>query len=162
MEWKPRIVPFLWFENQAEEAARFYTEIFPNSRILHIDRYSAAGQEIHRMPPGSVMTVRFEIGGLAFTALNGGPLFKFTEAISFQIACDSQEEIDHYWGKLGSGGDPKAQQCGWLKDRFGLSWQVVPARLSELLGDGKTPKSKRALAAMLKMKKMDIAGLENA
>jgi len=162
MGLKQTIVPFLWFDTQAEEAARFYTEIFPNSRILQIDRYPATGQEIHGMPAGSVMTVRFEIDGQRFTALNGGPLFKFTEAISFQVACDSQEEIDHYWEKLGSGGDPKAQQCGWLKDKFGLSWQVVPARLGELLGEGKSPKSQRAFAAMLKMKKMEIAGLENA
>jgi predicted 3-demethylubiquinone-9 3-methyltransferase (glyoxalase superfamily) len=109
MELKQTIVPFLWFDSQAEEAARFYIETFPDSRILQIDRYPATGEEVHRMPAGSVMTVRFEIGGLQFTALNGGPLFKFTEAVSFQVACDTQAEIDHYWEKLGSGGDPKAQ-----------------------------------------------------
>ena len=157
-----KITPFLWFDSQAEEAASFYVSIFNNSRIVGSARYDEASSQASGRPAGSVMTVDFELDGQAFTALNGGPLFKFSEAVSFQVACDSQTEIDHYWERLGNGGDPKAQQCGWLKDRFGLSWQVVPARLGELLGDGKSPKSQRALAAMLKMKKMDIAGLENA
>ena len=156
------ITPCLWFDSQAEDAARFYTAIFKNSKIEKIARYPEAGQDVHGRPPGSVMTVAFELEGHPFVALNGGPVFKFNEAISFQIICRDQKEIDYYWEKLNEGGDPNAQQCGWLKDKFGLSWQVVPARLGELLGEGKSPKSQRAFAAMLKMKKMEIAGLENA
>src|SRR5687767_12461456 len=121
-----RIAPCLWFADEAEEAANFYVGIFPNSRVRTITRYGKAGQEFHRKPEGSVMTVEFELDGQSFTGLNGGPLFKFNEAISFQVTCETQAEIDRYWEKLGEGGDPEAQQCGWLKDKFGLSWQIVP------------------------------------
>jgi predicted 3-demethylubiquinone-9 3-methyltransferase (glyoxalase superfamily) len=160
MQIAERIAPFLWFDTEAEEAARFYTGIFRNSRILTVSRYGKAGQETHRRPPGSVMAVAFELDGRAFTALNGGPQFKFTEAISFEVFCDSQEEIDYYWDKLSAGGDPKAQQCGWLKDKYGLSWQVVPRRLLEILGDQTTEPSARAMTAMLRMKKIDLAAIE--
>jgi predicted 3-demethylubiquinone-9 3-methyltransferase (glyoxalase superfamily) len=157
-----RISPCLWFADQAEEAARFYTGIFPNSRITATTRYGEAGQEIHRRPPGSVMTVAFELDGNAFTALNGGPVFTFNEAISLQVHCATQEEIDHYWEKLGDGGDPAAQQCGWLKDRYGVSWQVVPRFMDEIFADGGSPGAQRAMEAMLRMKKLDIAELRRA
>jgi predicted 3-demethylubiquinone-9 3-methyltransferase (glyoxalase superfamily) len=156
------IIPCLWFDTQAEEAARFYTGIFKDSKIGTISRYGEAGHEVHRRPAGSVMTVEFELNGQPFTALNGGPHFKFNEAISFQIMCQTQEEVDHYWNKLGQGGDPNAQQCGWLKDKFGLSWQVVPTVLVELMSDPDREKAGRAMEAMLKMKKIDIAELERA
>jgi predicted 3-demethylubiquinone-9 3-methyltransferase (glyoxalase superfamily) len=156
------ITPCLWFDNQAEEAARFYTGIFKNSKIGKISRYTEAGREVHGQPAGKVLTVEFELNGQPFTALNGGPQFKFSEAISFQIMCRDQEEVDYYWNKLGQGGDPNAQQCGWLKDKYGLSWQVVPTALVELLGDPDREKSGRAMEAMLKMKKLDIAELERA
>jgi predicted 3-demethylubiquinone-9 3-methyltransferase (glyoxalase superfamily) len=125
MQLVQRITPCLWFDNQAEEAAQFYTGIFKNSKVVQITRYGKAGHEIHGRPAGSVLTVEFELDGHTFTALNGGPLFKFNEAVSLQINCDTQEEIDHYWEKLGAGGDPQAQQCGWLKDRYGLSWKKL-------------------------------------
>jgi predicted 3-demethylubiquinone-9 3-methyltransferase (glyoxalase superfamily) len=157
-----RIVPCLWFDHQAEEAARFYVSVFKNSKITTVSRYTAAGQEIHGKPPGSVMVVAFELDGQTFTALNGGPDFKFNEAISLQVYCDTQQEIDNYWEKLSKGGDPKAQQCGWLKDKYGLSWQVVPKLLDELLADHESPKAQRAMTAMLGMKKIDIAELERA
>jgi predicted 3-demethylubiquinone-9 3-methyltransferase (glyoxalase superfamily) len=157
-----RISPCLWFADQAEEAAKFYTGIFKNSRITSISRYSEAGQSVHRRPPGSVMVVEFELDGQPFSALNGGPLFTFNEAISLQVTCDTQEEIDYYWDKLSKGGDPKAQQCGWLKDRFGLSWQVVPAGMAEFLKDAESAGAKRAMEAMLGMKKIDLAALERA
>ena len=157
-----KITPCLWFAGEAEEAAKLYTSAFKNSRITKVVRYGEAGREIHRQAPGTVMTVSFELDGHAFTALNGGPLFKFSEAISFQIMCDTQEEIDHFWTTLGEGGDPKAQQCGWLKDRFGLSWQVIPAVLFELVSDPDPAKAQRATTAMLQMKKMDIAALKRA
>jgi predicted 3-demethylubiquinone-9 3-methyltransferase (glyoxalase superfamily) len=157
-----RITPCLWFDGEAEDAARFYTGIFKNSRITTITRYSEAGFETHHRPAGSVMIVAFELDGQSFTALNGGPLFKFTEAISFQVNCANQAEIDHYWEKLSAGGDPKAQQCGWLKDRYGLSWQVVPDDMDELFTDEKSAGSKRAMEAMLQMKKLDIAKLRRA
>ena len=159
---RQRIVPCLWFADEGEEAARFYTGIFPSSRIRTISRYSSAGQEVHGRPPGSVMVVQFELGGQPFTALNGGPHFKFNEAISLQVMCDTQEEIDRYWEKLGAGGDPKAQQCGWLKDRYGLSWQVVPADMDEMFEDESSPGARRAMEAMLRMKKLDIAELRRA
>jgi predicted 3-demethylubiquinone-9 3-methyltransferase (glyoxalase superfamily) len=159
---RQRIVPCLWFAEEAEEAARFYTAIFPSSRITTISRYSSAGQEVHGRPPGSVMVAQFELGGQRFTALNGGPYFKFNEAISLQVMCDTQEEIDHYWEKLGAGGDPKAQQCGWLKDRYGLSWQVVPSEMDEMFEDENSPGARRAMEAMLRMKKLDIAELRRA
>jgi predicted 3-demethylubiquinone-9 3-methyltransferase (glyoxalase superfamily) len=155
-----KITACLWFDNTAEEAARLYTSIFKNSRIVDTTRFTEAGRELHGQEPGSVMTVEFEIEGQAFTALNGGPMFKFTEAISFAIHCDTQAEIDHFWEKLGAGGDPAAQQCGWLKDKFGVSWQVVPAILPKLL---KIPgKSQQVLAALLQMHKLEIAKLEEA
>jgi predicted 3-demethylubiquinone-9 3-methyltransferase (glyoxalase superfamily) len=157
-----RIAPCLWFDDQAEAAAEFYVGIFPNSRIGRISHYTEAGREIHRRPPGSVLTVDFELDGQPFTALNGGPVFQFTEAISFQIDCATQEEVDHYWTALGEGGDPRAQQCGWLKDRFGVSWQVVPHVLADLLNDPDTVRANRVMEAMLAMKKLDIAELERA
>jgi predicted 3-demethylubiquinone-9 3-methyltransferase (glyoxalase superfamily) len=156
------IIPCLWFDNQAEEAARFYTGVFKNSKLGTITRYGEAGQEITGGKPGSVMTVEFELNGQTFTALNGGPHFKFNEAISFQVMCQTQEEVDYYWTKLGQGGDPNAQQCGWLKDKFGLSWQVVPIPLLEMLKDSDKQRSARTMEAMLKMKKIDIATLQRA
>jgi predicted 3-demethylubiquinone-9 3-methyltransferase (glyoxalase superfamily) len=157
-----RITPCLWFDDQAEEAARFYMGIFKNSRILHVSRYGEAGQEVHGKAPGTVMVVAFELDGQPFTALNGGPMFRFNEAISFQIDCQSQEEVDYYWHRLCEGGDERAQQCGWLKDRYGVSWQVVPRALIEMLGDPDAGKSQRVMTAMLQMKKFDIATLRRA
>ena len=157
-----RISPRLWFDDQAEDAARFYTSIFKNSKIERIARYGKAGQEIHRRPPGSVMTVEFELEGQRFTALNGGPVFKFNEAVSLQIHCETQDEVDYYWKRLSEGGDEKAQQCGWLKDKYGLSWQVVPTVLPDMLKDHESPKAQRAMEAMLQMKKLDIAKLKQA
>ncbi len=157
-----RISPCMWFDDQAEQAANFYTSIFPNSRIVTLSRYGDEGTEIHGRAPGSVMTVAFELDGQAFTALNGGPVFTFNEAISFQVYCDSQQEIDHFWDRLSDRGDPNAQQCGWLKDRFGASWQVVPRVLIGMMTDRDGDKADRAMAAMLKMKKLDIAELERA
>jgi predicted 3-demethylubiquinone-9 3-methyltransferase (glyoxalase superfamily) len=156
------IVPCLWFDTQAEEAARFYTGIFKNSNIGTISRYSEVGHEVHGRDAGTVMTVEFELNGQKFTALNGGPHFRFNEAISFQVMCTDQEEVDYYWNKLSQGGDPNAQQCGWLKDKFGLSWQVVPTPLLEMLTDADRAKADRAMEAMLQMKKLDIAELERA
>jgi predicted 3-demethylubiquinone-9 3-methyltransferase (glyoxalase superfamily) len=150
------ITPFLWFDNQAEEAARFYTSVFPNSKLGTISRYGEAGPGT----PGSVMTVDFELDGEQFTALNGGPEFTFTEAISFQVSCETQDEVDRYWSTLSEGGEEGP--CGWLKDRFGLSWQIVPTALPQLLGDPDREKAQRAMAAMLKMGKLDIAELERA
>jgi predicted 3-demethylubiquinone-9 3-methyltransferase (glyoxalase superfamily) len=155
-----KITPFLWFDTQAEQAAKFYTAIFRNSRINHISRYGKVGHETHGMDAGSVMTVAFEIEGQSFVALNGGPHFKFNEAASFQITCETQDEIDYFWSKLSE--DGQESQCGWLKDKFGLSWQVVPAILPHLLmGDDKA-KSERAMAALMQMKKLDIAALQRA
>jgi len=156
------IAPCLWFDSQAEEAASFYTSIFPNSRIGRIARYGKEGFEIHGRPEGTVMTVEFEINGQRFTALNGGPVFKFNEAVSFQVLCETQEQIDHYWGRLSEGGDPKAQQCGWLRDKFGVSWQVIPVVLSTWVGDSDPVKSQRAMRAMLQMKRIDIQQLKKA
>jgi predicted 3-demethylubiquinone-9 3-methyltransferase (glyoxalase superfamily) len=156
------IAPCLWFDSQAEEAAKFYTSVFKNSKIGKISRYGKEGHEIHKQPPGSVMTVAFELDGHKFTALNGGPLFKFNEAISFQVHCETQQEVDFYWEKLSAGGDPKAQQCGWLKDRYGVSWQIVPVALIDMVGDAESAKSQRAMRAMLQMKKIDIAALKRA
>ena len=157
-----RITPCLWFGDEAEDAARFYTGIFPNSRITMITRYSDVGTEIHGRPPGSVLTVIYELDGHSFTALNGGPAFTFNEAVSLMVNCETQEEIDYYWEKLGAGGDPRAQQCGWLKDRYGVSWQVVPAGMDEMFVDAESAGAKRAMAAMLRMKKLDIAELQRA
>ena len=157
-----KISPCLWFDHQAEDASRFYTAIFEDSKIVAISRYPEVGQEIHGKPSGSVMTVGFELNGKSFTALNGGPIFKFNEAVSFQIECATQEEVDYYWEQLSESGDPQAQQCGWLKDKFGLSWQIVPQVLPELLNDPDTEKSQRAFQAMMQMKKLDIEGLQRA
>jgi len=159
---KQRITPCLWFDHQAEEAANHYVGIFPNSRITATTRYPSAGQEIHQQKAGSVMVVAFELDGHTFTALNGGPLFTFNEAVSLQVNCDSQKEIDYYWDKLGAGGDPKAQQCGWLKDRYGLSWQVVPRGMEEMLKAPESAGANRAMGAMMQMKKIDMAALERA
>jgi len=157
-----KITPCLWFDHEAEEAARFYTGIFENARILKTSRYTEVGREIHGRPPGSVMTVSFELLGQPFTALNGGPGFKFTEAISFQIGCETQAEVDRYWSRLTQGGDATAQQCGWLKDKYGVSWQVVPAVLPEMLMDPDPAKAGRVMEAVLGMKKLDIAALKQA
>jgi len=157
-----KISPFLWFDSQAEDAAKFYTSTFRNSRIVAVNRYTEAGKEIHGRPPGSVMTVAFELEGQSFTALNGGPVFKFNEAISLVIRCDTQDEIDYYWEKLTAGGDANAQQCGWLKDKFGVSWQVVPSILPDLFKDAASPGAQRAMQAMLQMKKLDVAKLRAA
>jgi len=151
-----KITPFLWFDMQAEEAANFYVSIFKNSRILNIARYGEAGPG----PKGGAMTVVFELDGQKFIALNGGPHFKFNEAISFSVECKTQDEVDEFWGKLSQGG--QESQCGWVKDRFGLSWQVNPTQLGEMLGDPDPEKSKRVMKAMLGMKKIDIAGLRKA
>ncbi|WUR16090.1 VOC family protein [[Empedobacter] haloabium] len=157
-----KIMPCLWFDSEGEQAARFYTSIFPDGRITQVQRYSEAGQDQHGRPPGSVMLVSFELAGQSFTALNGGPHFKFTEAISLMVLCDSQEEIDHYWTRLGEGGDPAAQMCGWLKDQYGLSWQVAPAMFSEWYADETSAGAQRAMLAMMGMKKLDIAALQAA
>lgn len=157
-----KITPCLWFDDQAEAAAKFYTAIFKNSKIGKISRYGKEGFEIHGRPEGSVLTVEFEINGQPFTGLNGGPAFKFSEAVSFQVLCDTQEEIDDYWAKLSAGGDKKAQQCGWLKDRYGVSWQVVPKQIGEWVAGPDSEKSQRAMRAMLQMKKLDIAKLKRA
>jgi predicted 3-demethylubiquinone-9 3-methyltransferase (glyoxalase superfamily) len=155
-----RITPFLWFDHQAEEAAKFYVSIFKNSRIGAITRYTEEGSEAAGRPTGSVMTVAFELDGQAFTALNGGPHFTFTEAISLVVNCESQEEVDHFWDKLSAGG--QEVQCGWLKDPFGVSWQVVPAILLTMLADKDQARVKRVMAAMLTMKKLRIDGLVRA
>ncbi len=157
-----RIAPCLWFDHQAEEAATFYVSIFKNARIVRIARYTQAGIEIHKKPAGAVMTVEFLIDKQPFTALNGGPAFTFNEAISLQVFCDTQDELDDYWEKLSAGGDPKAQQCGWLKDKFGVSWQIVPAILGDLMTDRDSARPHRVMDVMLKMKKLDIAELERA
>jgi predicted 3-demethylubiquinone-9 3-methyltransferase (glyoxalase superfamily) len=162
MQVVQKISPCLWFDDQGEEAARFYTGIFPNSKIVNVSRYGEAGREIHGKAPGTVMTVEFVLDGQAFTALNGGPIFKFNEAISLQISCENQAEVDHYWDKLSQGGDPQAQQCGWLKDRYGVSWQVVPRVLSEMVTDPNREKSQRVMTALLQMKKLDIEKLKQA
>ncbi len=152
----PRITPFLWFDTQAEDAAKFYAGIFPNSKIVSVSRYGEAGPG----PKGSVMTVAFELDGRPFVALNGGPQFKFTEAISFVVDCKSQEEVDRYWAKLSAGGEEGP--CGWLKDRYGLSWQIVPSALGEMMSDPDPAKAKRVTQAMLGMKKLDVEALRKA
>jgi predicted 3-demethylubiquinone-9 3-methyltransferase (glyoxalase superfamily) len=152
----------LWFDDRAEEAAKFYTSIFKNSKIKNTSYYGEAGQEHHRRPVGSVQVVTFEIDGRDFMALNGGPMFKFTEAISLQVMCESQEEVDYYWEKLGEGGDPKAQNCGWLKDKFGLSWQVVPTLFMEMMSGSDFERSQRAMGAVMEMEKLDIATIQKA
>jgi predicted 3-demethylubiquinone-9 3-methyltransferase (glyoxalase superfamily) len=151
-----KITPFLWFDNNAEEAVNFYTSIFKDSRISQTTRYGDAGPG----PKGQVMTMAFELNGQEFVALNGGPQFKFTEAISFVVKCEDQEEIDYFWNKLLEGG--QAQQCGWLKDKFGLSWQIVPAQLSEFLKGGDAERTGRVMQAIMQMVKLDIAKLKEA
>jgi predicted 3-demethylubiquinone-9 3-methyltransferase (glyoxalase superfamily) len=162
MQITQKIIPCLWFDNQAEEAAAFYTGIFRNSRIGRISRYGKEGFEVHGRPEGSAMTVEFELDGQAFTALNGGPVFTFNEAVSFQVLCEDQAEVDYYWDRLGAGGDEQAEQCGWLKDRFGLSWQVFPRALIDLVGDPGSARSQRAMKAMLQMKKIDLQAIRQA
>jgi predicted 3-demethylubiquinone-9 3-methyltransferase (glyoxalase superfamily) len=159
-----KITPFLWFDNQAEEAAHFYVSVFSarggNSSIGKISRYGKEGFEVHHMPEGTAMTVEFTLEGLTYSALNAGPVFKFTEAVSFAISCDSQEEVDYYWSKLSA--VPASEQCGWLKDKFGLSWQVVPSVLGKLMSDPDPAKAGAVMQALLKMKKLDIAKLQEA
>jgi predicted 3-demethylubiquinone-9 3-methyltransferase (glyoxalase superfamily) len=155
-----KITPCLWFDTEAEDAARFYCSVFKNSRMEKISRYVDEGQEIHGKPAGSVMAVEFEIAGQKFAALNGGPHFKFNEAVSFQIHCEDQKEVDYFWQKLSEGGSEGP--CGWLKDKFGLSWQVVPTALFEMLMDADREKAKRVTKSFLQMKKFDIAALQRA
>jgi predicted 3-demethylubiquinone-9 3-methyltransferase (glyoxalase superfamily) len=157
-----KITPFLWFDNQAEEAAKYYVSIFKNSKIGNISRYGEAGKDVHKRPPGSVLVVEFTLEGQRFMALNGGPQFKFNEAISLLIGCKDQAEIDYYWDKLTRGGDPAAQQCGWLKDKYGVSWQVALEGMEQLVGDPSDPGSQRAMEAMMEMRKIDVAKLEEA
>jgi predicted 3-demethylubiquinone-9 3-methyltransferase (glyoxalase superfamily) len=162
MQVVQKITPCLWFDDQAEAAVAFYTAIFRNSKVVNVARYGEAGHEIHGKPAGTVLTVAFELEGQAFTALNGGPIFKFNEAISFQVNCQTQEEVDYYWERLSAGGDVQAQQCGWLKDKYGASWQVVPIVLVEMITDPDPAKSGRVMEAMLQMKKIDIDELKRA
>jgi predicted 3-demethylubiquinone-9 3-methyltransferase (glyoxalase superfamily) len=157
-----KIIPCLWFDDKAEEAAMFYASVFKGSKIGDVTRYGKEGYEIHGREAGTVMTVEFEIEGQEFLGLNGGPIFKFNEAISFQVLCETQGEVDYYWRKLSEGGDEKAQQCGWLKDKFGVSWQIVPTILPKMLKDKDTEKSQRVMKAMLQMHKLDIQTLIKA
>jgi predicted 3-demethylubiquinone-9 3-methyltransferase (glyoxalase superfamily) len=157
-----KITPFLWFDNQAEEAVSFYTSIFKNSKIKSVTRYGEEEAVASGRPKDTVMTVAFQLAGQEFVALNGGPHFKFNEAISFIVNCGSQDEVDYYWEKLCEDGDAKAQQCGWLKDKYGVSWQIVPTVMVELLTDPDPEKSRRAMKAMLQMKKIDIETLKRA
>lgn len=162
MKVSSKIAPCLWFADAAEDAARFYTSIFKDSKILLVTRYGEAGKEIHGRPPGSVLTVEFELAGQTFTALNGGPIFTFNEAISLQVYCADQAELDYFWERLTDGGDPKAQQCGWLKDKFGVPWQIVPVEWFDMVRDPDQAKVERAMTAMFQMKKLDIAALRKA
>jgi len=155
-----KITPMLWFDRQAEEAAKYYTSIFPNSGTGRTSRYGKEGFEYHQMPEGTVLTIDFTLDGQKFSALNGGPIFKFNESISFVVSCKDQKELDYYWDKLKQGGDEKSQQCGWLKDKFGVSWQIVPSILPELMDDPK--RSGRVMTALMQMKKLDIKKLEEA
>jgi predicted 3-demethylubiquinone-9 3-methyltransferase (glyoxalase superfamily) len=157
-----KISTCLWFDNQAEEAAKYYTAILPDSKMGKITRYGKEGYDIHKKPAGSVMTVQFWLQGHEFLGLNGGPQFHFSEAISLVVQCDTQEEIDRYWDKLSLGGDKNAQVCGWLKDRYGLSWQIVPRALAEMQNSPDTEKTDRVMNALMKMKKLDIATLKQA
>ena len=156
-----RIVPCLWFDGRAEDAAKFYTSIFPNSRITAVSRYGEAGKEIHGQQPGTALTVVFELDGVQFTALNGGPQFKFSEAVSFQVACETQKEIDYFSEKLTAGGGEQGP-CGWVKDKFGLSWQVFPDVMTKMLTDPDQRKVDRVFKAFMKMKKFDLATVERA
>lgn len=155
-----KITTHLWFDNQAEEAARFYVSLFKNSRVLNVSRYGEAGAKMSGRQAGSVMTVTFQLDGQQFIALNGGPLFKFTEAISLLVNCETQAEVDELWEKLSEGGEKGP--CGWLKDRYGLSWQIAPAVLGEILQDKDPKKAEKVMAALLQMQKLDIAGLKRA
>jgi predicted 3-demethylubiquinone-9 3-methyltransferase (glyoxalase superfamily) len=157
-----KITPCLWFDDRAEEAAKFYTSIFKNSKIGNVTRYGKEGYEIHGREAGTVMTIDFEIEGQKFVGLNGGPIFKFNEAISFQVHCGTQKEVDYYWEKLSEGGDEKAQQCGWLKDKYGVSWQIVPTDLGRMLQDKDAKKSQRVMKALLQIHKLDIKILRQA
>lgn len=157
-----RITPFLWFDREAEEAVHLYASIFPNSRIVTSTRYDKQSAEVSGQPEGSVMTIAFQLDGQDFTAINGGPHLQFSGAISFVVHCETQAEVDHYWERLGAGGDQTARQCGWLKDRFGVSWQVVPTILPELLNHPDPEKARRATQAMLGMKKLDVEALRRA
>lgn len=156
------IAPCLWFDTEAEAAARFYTSVFPDSRIVRISKYPDYGQEIHGKPAGSVMVVDFQLMGQRFSALNGGAHFKLTPALSLQVFCDTQDEIDRYWDLLGAGGEPSTQVCGWLADRFGLSWQIVPADIGKWFDAASPAQARRFMQAMMAMKKLDLAALRNA
>lgn len=162
MQLTHKITPCLWFDNEAEEAAHFYVSVFEHSKILHVTRYGEAGRQVHGREAGAVMTVAFELDGQTFTALNGGPVFHFNEAISFQIDCTTQDEVDYYWEQLSAGGDRKAQRCGWLKDRYGLFWQVVPEVLRDMLADAESERAQRVMSALLDMKKIEIEALRRA
>jgi len=157
-----KITPCLWFDKEAEDAAKYYIGIFKNSKITETSYYGDTGYEVHGGRAGTVLTVAFELDGQSFTALNGGPVFQFNEAVSFQIDCETQEEVDYFWEKLSQGGPVEAQQCGWVKDKFGVSWQVVPTVLTELLTDPDRTKADRTMAALLEMKKLDIEALKRA
>lgn len=159
---KQKITPFLWFDNQAEEAVKFYVSIFKNSKVGKVTHYGKEGYEIHKMQEGKVMTVEFQIEGQKFAALNGGPVFNFNSGISFVINCETQREVDYYWKKLSKDGDEKAQMCGWLKDKYGMSWQVIPTVLIKMLQDKNKKKSEKVMRAMLQMKKIDIKILKQA
>ena len=160
MQGIQKITPCLWFDRQAEEAARFYTAIFRNSKILNISYYGEAGQDIHGQAPGTVMTVSFELEGHAFTALNGGPIFKFNEAVSFMVNCTDQAELDFYWDKLSA--VPEAEQCGWIKDRYGLSWQITSAEIDEMLYKGTQEQADRVTKAFMPMKKLNLRKIKEA
>jgi predicted 3-demethylubiquinone-9 3-methyltransferase (glyoxalase superfamily) len=157
-----KITPCFWFHERAEEAANFYVGVFPDSRISAMTRYGEAGREIHGKQPGEVLTVAFELAGQPFTILNGSPAFPFSPAISMQVNCDTQDEIDYFWDRLGEGGDESARQCGWLQDKYGLSWQVVPSMMADLLDPSTPGRADRVLAALMPMKKLDIAKLRQA
>ncbi len=157
-----KIISHLWFDHQAEEAVKFYVSIFKNSGIGRVSYYGKEGFDIHQRPEGSVMTIEFRIEDQVFVALNGGPHFKFNEAVSFIVSCGTQEEIDEYWEKLTEGGDVSAQQCGWLKDKYGVSWQIVPAVLPGMLTDQDKTKTERLMKSLLQMKKLDMNVLEKA
>jgi predicted 3-demethylubiquinone-9 3-methyltransferase (glyoxalase superfamily) len=161
MQLKHPLTPCLWFDSQAEDAAKFYCSVFKNSRITQVSRYPEAGQEIHKKPAGSVMVVAFELDGQPFTALNGGPIFKFDEAVSFQVMCETQDEIDYYWSRLTVDGGQEGP-CGWLKDKFGLSWQIVPAAIPRMMSDPDARKSARVMNAFMTMNKLDLAAIERA
>ncbi|WP_186041083.1 VOC family protein [Burkholderia gladioli] len=157
-----RITPFLWFDQEAEAAANFYVSVFDDSRITRVARYGKEGARAAGQPEGTVMTVAFELAGQGFSAINGGPVFRISPAVSFVVNCRTQDEIDRYWASLAEGGDAGAQQCGWLKDRFGVSWQIVPVQLPALLGEADAARAGRVMAALMNMKKLDLAEMERA